>query len=116
MPDQLHAYRLEQLEQTVSKLTEQSVALQTDVRHLKDAMDAAARETFAYRRDTKRDLKCIADSWHEFQGCYGPMLKEIRQARADRKKTRMQLMIAWLIAAGVSAWHLGAEWLTKHLR
>jgi len=76
--------RLERLEKLVGDLSQ--------------SLDSFRQESIVYRREAKRDLKCISDTWAE----YLPLFKMLR-AREERRERQTEKIKAHVIGWGLVA-------------
>lgn len=110
----LQDYRLDKLE-SHAETTEMSVrAIESAMLQIRDSMEASAREASEYRRETRRDIRCIHDTWSKFDSEFGPMLKDMKQKGEESTALRKHVKFAWLTAAGLAAGGVVSEFIRRH--
>jgi hypothetical protein len=69
---------------------------------MRETLDRYASESTEYRRTTKRDIKCINDTWQHYLPMFDELLEQqkLRKERAEKLKTHI---IGWSAVTAISA-------------
>lgn len=107
-------YRLDKLEGHAEKTEESVRAIETAMLQIRDSMESSAREASEYRRDTRRDIRCIHETWAKFDSEFGQMLKDMKHKGEESTALKKHVKFAWLTAAGLAVGGVISEYIRRH--
>jgi len=78
-----------------------------------EALERSAQELLAGQREVRKDVRCIVNTWGEFQSTYGEYLKIALRREKDRAELRKAIIEKTLVAAifalfvfvATASWH-----------
>jgi cation transport regulator ChaB len=75
--------------------------LERNVVAMRDLFEAFASASTQYRRESRRDLKCISDTWSEYLPLF-KMLQKREQKREERAEKIKAHVIGWGAVTAIS--------------